>query len=259
MCRTYEIMMKKLYDRRMDIRGKTALVTGAAKRVGRVIALELARRGADVVLHYHRSKDAALATQKEIKSLGVHCHLLHADLADTAHVAGMARELDKSGVRVGILVNSASIFEKTPLESVREGDWERFLDTNLKSCFTLSRELGLRMLKAGGGKIVNIADWSGFRPYKGYVPYCTSKGGLLTLTKALARDLAPTVAVNAVAPGPVLKPEELSQEESQKVVQSTPLGRWGRPEDVAYAVAFLVENDFVNGTVLVVDGGRSIV
>lgn len=243
----------------MDISGKTALVTGAARRVGRVIALNLARKGAQIVLHYHSSKDEALAVQKEIKALGVHCHLLHANLADPEHIAGMTRDLDKNGVRVDILVNSASIFEKTPLEAATEADWDRFMDTNLKSCFLLSRELGLRMKKTGGGKIVNIADWSGFRPYKDFTPYCTSKGGLLALTKALARDLAPSVAVNAVAPGPVLKPEDLSEEENQKVVQSTPLGRWGRPEDVAHAVTFFVESDYLDGTVLVVDGGRSIV
>lgn len=247
----------------MDIQGKTALVTGAARRVGKSIALELARQGAQIVLHYHHSKDDALAAQKEIKALGVHCHLLQADLTKPEHVAGMARELDKTGIAVDILVNSASIFEKTPLETVSEAAWDRAMDTNLKSCFLLSREIGLRMIKgrAGGGqgKIVNIADWSGFRPYRDFSPYCTSKGGLLTLTKALARDMAPSVQVNAVAPGPVLRPADLSDEENREVLAAVPLGRWGRPEDVAYAVRFLVESDFMDGTVLVVDGGRSIV
>ena len=243
----------------MDIKGKTALITGAAKRVGRVIALHLARKGADIVLHYHHSKEDALTTQKEIKALGVHCHLAQANLSETSHILGMTEELSKNKVTVDILVNSASIFYKTPLETVTEEDWDAFMNANLKSYFTLSRELGLQMKKGPGGKIINIADWSGFRPYKDFVPYCTSKGGLLTLTKALARDLAPSVHVNAIAPGPVMKPDDLCEEENEKVIKKTPLGRWGKPEDIAHATAFLIENDYINGTVLVVDGGRSIV
>ena len=241
----------------MEIQGKTALVTGAARRIGRVIALSLARKGADIVLHYHRSREEALATQKEIKALGVHCHLLQADLTLSAHVSRMTAELRQNGVTVDILVNSASIFYKTPLDTVTEADWDAFQNANLKSYFLLSREIGLGM--KNGGLIVNIADWSGFRPYRDFVPYCVSKGGVLTLTKAMARDLAPAVRVNAVAPGPILKPEDLTEEENAEVLHKTPLGRWGRPEDVANAVCFLAENDYVNGTVLVVDGGRSIV
>ena len=115
------------------------------------------------------------------------------------------------------------------------------------------------MAKKNGGKIVNIADWSGFRPYKDFMAYCGSKGGLITLTKSLARDLAPKVCANAVAPGPVLAPPDMSDAEKEAVAKTTALGRWGKPEDIANAVIFLVENDFVNGIVLVVDGGRSIV
>ena len=242
----------------MEIQGKTALITGAAKRVGRVIALHLAQKGAQIVLHYHQSKDDALRTQKEIKAFGVHCHLAQANLSKTEHILEMTQDLSKNKVKIDILVNSASLFYKTPLETATESDWDQLMDANLKSYFTLSRELGLQMKKNTGGKIINIADWSGFRPYKDYAPYCVSKGGLITLTKTLARDLAPNVLVNAVAPGPVLKPEHLSEEENQQTIQKTLLGRWGKPEDVACAVSFLIENDFINGTVLVVDGGRSI-
>ncbi len=243
----------------MEIRGKTALVTGAAKRVGRVIALQLAQKGAHIVLHYHNSDLAAQKTRDEVTSLGVRCDLVQADLSNSVQVQLMTQELVQKNISVDILVNSASIFHKTPIDTVTEADWDQFMDANLKSYFLLSREIGLAMKKNAGGKIINIIDWSAFRPYKDYLPYCVSKGGLLTLTKALARDLAPNVCVNAVAPGPVLKPEDLSDEENQIVIQKTPLGRWGKPEDVAYAVNFLVENDYINGTVLVVDGGRSIV
>ncbi len=254
------------YDDLMEIQGKTALVTGAARRVGRVIALELARYGADIVLHYRESKEDALKTQADISALGVRCHLKQADLSRTDSILEMTQSLENEKIRVDALVNSASLFYKTPLETASEADWNKFIDANLKACFTLSRVLGLRMkndlsrLSDGKqGKIVNIADWSGFRPYRDYTPYCTSKGGLISLTKALARDLAPSVCVNAVAPGPVMKPEGMSEEEHSKTAAKTALGRWGTPEDVAHAVRFLIESDYMNGTVLVVDGGRSIV
>lgn len=243
----------------MIIQGKKALVTGGARRVGKVIALALAKKGAEIVLHYHRSKEEALVTQSEIKALGVHCHLVQADLAQPEHVERLTREMAANQINPDILVNSASIFYRTPLETATERDWDTFMDTNLKSYFLLSRLLGLRMKNAGGGKIINIADWSGFRPYRDYAPYCASKGGLITLTKALARDLAPTVTVNAVAPGPVMMPEDMSEAEKEKIAEKTALGRWGKPEDVASAVLFLLENEYMTGAVLVVDGGRSIV
>jgi NAD(P)-dependent dehydrogenase (short-subunit alcohol dehydrogenase family) len=243
----------------MEITGKTALVTGAAKRIGRVIALELAKKGANILLHYHQSEKEAQQTSSEIKSLGVACLPVRANLSDSREILTMIKEIDKASKNIDILVNSASLFYKTPLETVSEADWNRLTDANLKGPFILSSEIGRRMTKKTGGKIVNIADWSGFRPYKDYSAYCTSKGGLITLTKALARDLAPNVQANAVAPGPVLMPPEMSELEKEAIAKTTALGRWGKPEDVAHAVKFLIENDFVNGIVLVVDGGRSIV
>ena len=246
------------YDESMKIHGKTALVTGAAKRVGRAIALRLAGEGAHILLHYHTSKDQAQETSREILKLGVQCRLLQADLSKTDEIDRMIGEIEKSGTNADILVNSASLFYKTPTDNVVESDWDRLIDANLKGPFWLSVQLGKKMKKSGG-KIVNIADWSGFRPYKNYLAYCTSKGGLITLTKALARDLAPQVLVNAVAPGPVLVPPDMPENEKEAVAKTTALGRWGSPEDIAAAVQFLIENDFINGTVLVVDGGRSIV
>ena len=242
----------------MEIRGKTALVTGGAKRVGRTIALELAKKGAHILLHYHRSEKEARQAADEIKTLGVSCGLLQADLSVAKDVSTMAAEALKLRKSVDILVNSASLFFKTPPETASEADWDKLMDTNLKAPFLLSTEIGRRMVKQGGS-IVNIADWSGFRPYKDYSAYCSSKGGLITLTKALARDLAPRVRVNAVAPGPVLAPPDMSETEKEAVAKTTALGRWRKPEDIAYAVNFLIENDFVNGIVLVVDGGRSLV
>ena len=242
----------------MDIPGKRALVTGAAKRVGREIAIHLAKKGAHILLHYHHSKAEAEKTASEIRALGRECVLLPGDLNRVADIDDMVRRMEAGAKPVDILVNSASVFYKTPFCGVNESDWDTVVNSNLKGPFFLSKRVGCAMAKSAGGKIINIADWSGVRPYKDYAPYCVSKGGLLTLTKTLARDLAPKVQANSVAPGPVLPPPGMSAEEKESVTKKTLLGRWGSPMDIAYATAFLIENDFINGTVLVVDGGRSI-
>ena len=247
------------YHDNMEIKGKTALVTGAAKRVGRVIALELAKNGCHVHLHYRASKSEAEATAVEIRSRGVDCHLFQADLGKNFDILNIAAAVFKKNLAVDFLINNASLFYKTPLDSVSEADWDKLVDTNLKGPFFLSKEIGKKMAEGLGGKIINIADWSGFRPYKDYAPYCASKGGLITLTKSLARDLAPKVFANAIAPGPVLLPPDFSEAEKEAITKKTVLGRIGTPEDIAHAVIFLLENDFINGTVLVVDGGRSLV
>ncbi len=241
----------------MKLQGKTALVTGGAKRVGKAIALELARQGVNLILHYHTSAKEAAETASEIKKIGVSCHLAQADLGASDSIRQMLTEVKKIG-SVDILVNSASLYYKTPVETATEAQFDELMGANLKAPYLLSVEIG-REMKLRGGKIINIADWSGFRPYKDYLAYCTTKGGLITLTKALARDLAPLVSVNAVAPGPVLAPPDLSENEKEVIAKTTALGRWGKPEDVANAAIYLLESDFVNGTVLVVDGGRSII
>ncbi len=242
----------------MELRGKTALVTGGAKRIGREIALALAKKGARLLIHYNTSEKEAEHVASEIKSLNADCLLFQADLSKTENILKLTAEIFSRVRTVEILINSASLFYKTPFGTVEESDWDRLVDTNLKGPFLLSKEIGNKMFNYGGGKIINIADWSGLRPYKDYSPYCVSKGGLIALTKALARDLAPKVTANAVAPGPVLTPPDMSEHEKEAIANATLLGRWGSPEDVANAVIFLAESDFINGTVLVVDGGRSI-
>ncbi len=243
----------------MELKGKTALVTGGAKRIGKEIALALARKGVHLLLHYHSSESEARKTAEEIKPLGARCQLLRADLAKTEELLKMVQEATRHEKSVDVLINSASLFYKTPFKTVQESDWDKLMDTNLKGPFILSKEIGNKMAEGTGGKIINITDWSGIRPYKDYAPYCASKGGLITLTKSLARDLAPKVQANAIAPGPVLLPPDFTEEEKQAVIRKTVLGRVGDPSDIANAVIFLLENDFINGTVLVVDGGRSIV
>jgi len=239
--------------------GQWALVTGAAKRVGRSIALELARRGASVLVHYNASAAEALAVVDEVRALGCDAAALQADLGDSGAVRTLAAAALARAGTVDILVNSASNYIRVAFDALDESVWDRSLDVNLKAPYLLSVALGQAMRRRGSGSIVNVVDWAAERPYRDFLPYCVSKAGLVCLTKALARELAPSVRVNAVAPGPVLLPEDMSPEEIAAVVRATPLARIGRPEDVAACVAFLVADaPFSTGAVFHVDGGRAI-
>ncbi len=239
----------------MDLGGSRALVTGAALRVGRAIARELARAGADLLLHHRSSADAARELAGEIRGLGRDVVLLRGDLSDPDDL----RRVAEAGREADLLVNSAAVFPRTPLPEVTVEDWDRVLSVNLRAPFFLARTIGLAMKERGGGAVVNIADWAAYRPYTGYLPYCVSKAGLLAMTAGLARALAPEVRVNAVAPGPVLLPPDMPEAERRAVIGTTPLRREGSPEDVARAVRFLAADaSFSTGAVLTVDGGRLI-
>ena len=243
----------------MNIEGKNVLVTGAARRVGREIALAFAKKGAHILLHYRSSGEEALKTADEIKSAGVRCRVFQADLAKVGDVQKLVQEIAQARLAVDILINSASLFYKTPLKDTSEHDFDELMNANFKGPFFLSKEIGGQMARANGGRIINIADWSGLRPYKDYAAYCASKGALVTFTKSLARELAPKVTANAIAPGPVLLPEDFTSGEKEAIEKLTLVGRIGSPSDVAHAAVFLAESDFINGTMLVVDGGRSLV
>ena len=234
-------------------------MTGAAKRVGRVIALELAGRGMHVAVHYHTSAEAAAATVREIDALGVRACALGADLSQAAEVARLAAEAEAQSGGLAVLVNSASNYLRVPFERLTEAVWDASLDTNLKAPFLLAWHLGRAMQTRGSGHIVNLADWAAERPYRDYLPYCVSKAGVICITKELAKELAPEVQVNAVAPGPVMPPEGMSAAEREAIARATPLGRLGTPEDVARCVRFLVEEaSFSTGATFYVDGGRLI-
>jgi len=244
----------------MELCGRVALVTGAAKRVGRAIALALAGRGADVALHYRSSASEARATAEAVERLGRRAVTIRADLAQPTEVEALADRAVQAFGTIDVLVNSAALFYRTPLEKLTGEEWEQFLRVNLTGPFLLARRLGLLMKRRGEGKIVNVADIAGMRPWAEFLPYCVSKGALITLTQGLAKALAPEVQVNAVAPGSVLLPEEYGDREREAIVRATPLKRIGDPGDVAQTVLFLVEGpDFITGQVIVVDGGRSIV
>jgi pteridine reductase len=243
----------------MQLSGRWALVTGAAKRVGRVVARELASRGANVVVHYNASAADAAEAVRELEGMGVRALALKAELGVTAEVTALAREAEARTGGIAVLVNSASNYLRVPFDELTEETWDASLDVNLKAPFLLAWHLGRAMRDRGEGTIVNVADWAGERPYRNYLPYCVSKAGVIALTKALAKELAPTVRVNAVAPGPVLLPEDFGADARAAVERATPLARVGTPEDVARAIRFLVEEAaFSTGALFHVDGGRAI-
>jgi len=244
----------------MQLKGSTVLITGAAKRVGRVIALTLAADGADILIHYHRSDRDAKALQKLIrKKYKMEPGLVRGDLSVFEGLKRIADEAWKIRKKVDVLVNNASTFYPTPLGKVREWEWSDLFDVNARAPFFLSENLGLRMKKRGKGKIINIADWAALQPYTRYVPYCASKAALVAISQGMARSFAPEVQVNTILPGPVLWPEDLSQAVMRSVIRATPLKKIGTPEDIARAVKFLIEgSDFMTGSMIHVDGGRHI-
>lgn len=239
----------------MELKGKIALVTGAAHRVGRGIALALAHRGCDVVVHYHASEPDAEATESEIVGLGRRAVRLRADLRLPEDIGRLFKAVDGAFGGVDILVNSAASLESQDLLTLTADDWDRVLDLNLRGPFLCLQQAALRMRTRGGGAIVNISDVAAHWPWPRYPAHSVSKAGLEMLTRVAALALAPTIRVNAVAPGPVDKPERMSDERWAALGRALPLQRPGSPDDVAHAVVFCLENDYVNGEVLFVDGG----
>ena len=240
----------------MDLKGKVAIVTGAGRRIGRAIALDLSAHGATIAVHYRTSHAEADAVVAEIARKHGKAHAFRANLEHVPEIEKMVSEILSAFGRIDILVNSASTFTRKPLEEITERDWDSNLDTNLKAPFFLSKFAALAMCKQGTGKIINIGDWAGIRPYKDYLPYSVSKSGLIGLTQALAKALAPEVQVNCIALGLVMPPEEYSKDEVAKLVARTLTKKIGSPEDVARAVIFFCETDFATGAILPLEGGR---
>ena len=243
----------------MILSGRVALVTGGAKRIGRAVALALARRGAHVAFSYRTSSRDARETAGAIARLGVEPLPLQADLARAADVKRMVDRIGRRFGRLDVLVNSAANFDRAPFERLTERDWDHALDANLKGPFLCALYASRLMRRRGGGKIINFADWAGIRPYRDYLPYCVSKAGVIGLTKALAKELAPTIQVTAIAPGPILPPPGMSRAARARVVSRVPLKRWGSPQDIVNTVLFLIEGtDFMTGSTIFVDGGQLI-
>ncbi len=243
----------------MELTQRVALVTGGARRLGRTIALQLARRGARVVISYRTSAQDARATLNALQRAGADAIAVRADLSRSADVKRLISQIATRFGRLDVLVNSAANFDRTPFDTLSERDWDHALDANLKGPFLCALYASRLMRRHGGGKIINLADWAGVRPYRDYLPYCVSKAGVIALTKALAKELAPTIQVSAIAPGPMLPPATMSAQERSRIAQRVPLKRWGSSEDIANTVLFLIEGtDFITGSTIFVDGGQLI-
>lgn len=228
------------------------LVTGAAKRIGRVIAIELYRKGFEVAIHYGNSKKEAEQVSSECGGAPI----FQADLANVGEIKRLFQEVRERFGLLDCLVNNAARFTGfDPLE-ITEADWDFIHDVNLKGTFFCCQEGAKQMRERGAGRIVNISSLGGIRPWAEHVHYCASKAGLIMLTKALAKALAPAISVNSVAPGVILF--EQDDERAQGMIKATPMRRAGKPEEVADAVHyFLTAPQFITGQVLAVDGGLS--
>ena len=242
----------------MDLKNRTVLVTGAGVRLGQAIAVSLGQQGMKVALHYHQSVEGAKETLDlmggDIKQHGC----FQADLRQVSKIELLIQHIEEKLGQIDVLINNAADFFPTPLGKVSESEWDHLISLNLKAPFFLSQLVGTSMLKQGQGKIVNIVDVAAERPWPQFLPYCASKAGLVSLTKGLAKALAPAVQVNAVAPGTMLPPPQISSFSQDLAIERSLLKKMGRPDDIARAVTYFLENDFVTGTVLPVDGGRML-
>ncbi len=243
----------------MNQAAKAALVTGSARRVGRAIALELARAGCDVGIHYRRSLEDARQTADQIEAIGRRAVLIQADLSEPRSVQAMIDETVERLGDLNVLVNNASLWEPTPLAELSLESWHAHLDTNLTAPALLAKAAWPHLRRRPPGHVVNLCDIAGDRPWADYIAYCVSKGGLIALTRALARAMAPDVCVNGVSPGVVMLPDDCDESTRRAALRRVPMRREGSPEDVAAMVRFLVEQGhYVTGQIINVDGGRSI-
>lgn len=240
-----------------------ALITGSgSRRVGSVIATKLGERGYDLILHYRTSREDAERQAQEFDSKGIRALPLQADLTDESEVERMFQEVGGEFGRLDVLVNAAAIWKRIPLEQVTAADVREHFDTNTLGTFLCCKLGGLMMVdQSSGGCIINLGDWAEIRPYTDYAAYFPSKGGVSVLTRSMAVELGtrnPEVRVNCILPGPVMLPDSIGPEEKQAIIAQTLVKREGHPEHIASAVCFLIDNDFVTGVSLPVDGGRSI-
>jgi pteridine reductase len=242
---------------------RVALVTGSGKkRVGSAVAEALARRGFAIAVHYRTSEADAAETVQQLRSLGVQAEAYRADLGHENEVKTMVAQVLERFGRIDVLVNCAAIWERKPLEEVTAADVVKHFQTNTLGSFLTCQHVGLAMAnQADGGLIVNLGDWAEVRPYLGYAAYFPSKGAVTTMTRSLAVEFShrnPKVRVNAILPGPVMLPPDLDEAERQEAIDGTLVKHEGNPGNVAQAVLSFLDNDFLCGVCLPVDGGRTI-
>jgi pteridine reductase len=240
----------------VELRGRPALVTGAGRRIGRAIAVALGARGMRVAVHYNSSAKGAEETAALVREAGGEAELFAADLALPDAPAALVHDVAAHFDGLAVLVNSAAGMRRTPVPEVTPAEWDAIFALNLRAPFFAAQAASMHM--SAGGAIVNIADLAAFETWPAYVPHGISKAGVVQMTRALARVLAPSVRVNAVAPGAVLLPDEWAPETAERLARTTPLGRLGAASDVAQAVLYLLDADYVTGETIVVDGGRRV-
>ncbi len=241
----------------MSLDGKRILITGAARRVGRGLALAIAHAGGDVVIHYGQSQDEALSLSKEIEVLGRKAYRVQADLSDPIQVEGLVTEANQHGPLYG-LVNSAAIFEAHSWQDTTLEDWNRHMMVNLTTPFLLSQAFARQLPPGAAGRIVNLLDWRALRPGADHLPYTISKAALAALTQSLAVALAPNITVNGLALGAVLPPSDGAP--PANIIKNVPAGRWAELGEVGQALVFLLEGPaYITGETIYVDGGRHLV
>jgi NAD(P)-dependent dehydrogenase (short-subunit alcohol dehydrogenase family) len=245
----------------MTLTDKVVLITGG-KRIGQQVARTLAERGADIATAYRGSRAEAEQTVRDVEARGRRAVAIQADVSRESDCRALVcAAIDRLG-RLDVVVNMASVYRARAFDTMTGADWDEDLNINLKAAFVCAQAAAAHMRGNGGGRIVNFADWlaaSGRPGYKDFVAYYVAKAGVKALTEALALQLAPSVLVNAIAPGPILPPPDLSEMEKQEVADATPAGRWGGELEIAKAVLALVETDFITGETIRVDGGRHVV
>lgn len=244
----------------MELIGKVALITGGA-RMGHAVAEALASRGCSIVLTHRNSKKAAEKTLGMVRELGGKGLSVRVDLRREKDIQGLIGKVKKKFGRLDILIQMASTYERTSFKSLGSRAWQESMEANLRSAYLLALRAARLMKDNKQGRIIHFSDWvsaSGRPRYKDFLPYYVSKKGIIGLTEGLALELAPRILVNAIAPGPIVSPPGLSAREKREVVRATPLARWGGPEEIAKAVLFLIETDFVTGECIRVDGGRHL-
>jgi NAD(P)-dependent dehydrogenase (short-subunit alcohol dehydrogenase family) len=238
---------------------KVVLITGG-KRIGQVVARELASRGAHIATAYRGSRTEAEQTVRDVSAAGRRAAAIQADVSREDDCRRLVADAVTALGRLDVLVNMASVYRAVPFDAMTGRDWDEMLNVNLKAAFVCAHAAAPHM-HAQGGRIINFSDWlaaSGRPAYRDYVAYYVAKAGVKALTEALALQLAPAILVNAIAPGPILPPPDLSAQEKQEVADATPIGRWGGELEIARAVLALIETDFVTGETIRVDGGRHV-
>src|SRR5215469_3216807 len=244
-------------NNRTKLAGRVALVTGAGKRLGRAVALRVAGEGADLAVHYGKSASEALEVVATIETMGRQAAAFRAELTDVRAIAQLVAEVVRRFGRLDILVNSAGNFLEAKFGETSETTWDLSLNTNLRAPYFCSQAAAPHLAKTGHGAIVNFADIGGIMGWKEYLPHSLAKSGVILMTRILAKELAPGVRVNAIAPGTITMDDD-PPELQEDFIRRAPLRRTGRPDEIGDAVMYLIGAGFVTGQCLVVDGGRTL-